>query len=1556
MVLFMVETSAPPAAAADLHAVGRNFKPAHENEYYADKMVGKFQGGPRAAELAGSSSGARLDYGAGGSGEGSSTGGSGDVAAAPGAADVSAEPRKKTAEDREAELTIKRAERILKDYEFKARGGRTHETEEALFQEMHQVLMKLLGEFSTQCENRDKALNEVDDSTLELARSSSPEVMREMRERELGPGDEYDDDEEESGHGREHGKLIKEKSGASLGDLMATQIARLGETHREGTSLLRKRMEALQKRAEDAEDALKAGKGDLMRNLERAQAEVGVLSDALRSVEDEARRMRERQRKSETVGKMQGLLQRGRGDRVGELTKLLEESRSQCHGLEEACLAIQEQAEEQQTRMGKALIAEMSAKEELQEQLALANGELAALKERNAILERENKDAKEALRGAEGMLERLHASHAEAVAQEKRRLAEEVALTGRMTVEMSQKRNLLNEMERQAAEMAEAMAAHKASNEALEKRCEEAEAKLAETRAKLVALQMRSGAAVEELKRTKESLLGNLGGASTEAQRLKVELERMQSEGERSAFEVKLLSGVVREAEATADAASGGALSRAAALEERAQAAEATAAAMTVRVEELEADLVETRFAVTCATVAQAVMTNAMGDGDYELIKTHLRSSVKDDEVRRLTDQLREAQAARDAALAALGSDAALEQIRSIVAISVLQPELRLLERAYESLESDSEAKRRDMANRLGDRLEQAEKMRLELEALRTSREDLEAQLKESEKRRRDLADRLASRLDEPTSERAVETIVPPPKPPSHEAGCQTDEVRPATPPRPPPPPPPPRPAAEQVPPEVLLELSTRLRAAQERLSRHMKLVGQLNRAIGTKTGRKSPAATSSNADATSDVIEALVECVGAIEQELGGAHAEKVASGIEDARVQLQSYSVGLRSIIRRLGRAYPTRVWDDEAAQAAAHSSPPPMSPGGTPELQPPSSAAAVIRFLEPVLESANAADDELEVRLAQIAKYEAELNSALKDAEAREARMSTPASRRSSQPATRPCTPGHAEAMASAYGFGAFESLDGVAIHPHEPIQAPSDGHAPTPQEGAARAKTPQEAPRGRRVSNAFGAVMAANSSANVFLSVYDPAKAAKAAEAAAEAASIREQLAQMNAIKEAAAQAAAPAADPISANASRRDATLALRQSEQSLMTLLASLRSSSAKELSQSETSRDPTRPGTAADAEALREERRRREEAEAGRDEAHTRRLEAEKRREDSEAQRKEAEAQAARLRDESARLRAQLGSLEARLAELSRFLEGFDPDDVKLLPELQALREEALRLRRENTEVRRALALTSPGFHGEQLPWSPRLSASTSPVITYPRLQRPATQGSQRPGASEGGLPPAPAPGSSATAGAQYGASERREAGSLPAKTVTARGMTERMRSVDEKSQRKWEAKRAQLERDRSMEVEATMRAFAAVHYTGEALAQMHTRLHVAQAPPTGPRADAVSRDAAIAGMGAGAPFPASDAPLTSLKLHELGRNRATTPVALQTQLRSGAGQMSLFAVGMVGPGTGRGAKPLSPKSPYTPQRRGEPSAGIRPSTSLPVLTMVPMGGPVSS
>jgi hypothetical protein len=32
-------------------------------------------------------------------------------------------------------------------------------------------------------------------------------------------------------------------------------------------------------------------------------------------------------------------------------------------------------------------------------------------------------------------------------------------------------------------------------------------------------------------------------------------------------------------------------------------------------------------------------------------------------------------------------------------------------------------------------------------------------------------------------------------------------------------------------------------------------------------------------------------------------------------------------------------------------------------------------------------------------------------------------------------------------------------------------------------------------------------------------------------------------------------------------------------------------------------------------------------------------------------------------------------------------------------------------------------------------------------------------------------------------------------------------------MRSVDEKSQRKWDAKRAQLERDRSMEVEATMR-----------------------------------------------------------------------------------------------------------------------------------------------
>lgn len=343
---------------------------------------------------------------------------------------------------------------------------------------------------------------------------------------------------------------------------------------------------------------------------------------------------------------------------------------------------------------------------------------------------------------------------------------------------------------------------------------------------------------------------------------------------------------------------------------------------------------------------------------------------------------------------------------------------------------------------------------------------------------------------------------------------------------------------------------------------------------------------------------------------------------------------------------------------------------------------------------------------------------------------------------------------------------------------PSEAKGDG---APGFGSAAVRGPGTLKRMMTMGNAFSAAS--------FLSV----EATKAQKAAAEAATVREQLAEMGRVRKVAEEAAgAPSAGALTDQQSRRDATLALRKSETQLMELLSGLRASAAKEIAGSEAS---TRPGTAADTG---EERRRREAAE-----------------------------------QEAERLRDEIEVLNAKIDSLQKLLEGFNPEDISAVPELLALRNEVERLRRENAQLRRSLAVVTPGFHGEQLPWSPRLQASASAAITYPRLPRSPAG---RPATSDGSVQHAASAASAAHADALADplapplATPATALGSADedgaAKTnglATARGATQRMRDEDAKRQRKWEAKRAQLEANRSMEVEATMRAFAAVHYTGE-------------------------------------------------------------------------------------------------------------------------------------
>ena len=84
---------------------------------------------------------------------------------------------------------------------------------------------------------------------------------------------------------------------------MVDQIGKLGEMHRNSAALLRAMAQKALERAANAEKALKEGRTDMERSLQRAEAETAVMADNLRSVEEEAKRMREQQRKHEVTSK-----------------------------------------------------------------------------------------------------------------------------------------------------------------------------------------------------------------------------------------------------------------------------------------------------------------------------------------------------------------------------------------------------------------------------------------------------------------------------------------------------------------------------------------------------------------------------------------------------------------------------------------------------------------------------------------------------------------------------------------------------------------------------------------------------------------------------------------------------------------------------------------------------------------------------------------------------------------------------------------------------------------------------------------------------------------------------------------------------------------------------------------------------------------------------------------------------------------------------------------------------------------------------------------------------
>ena len=121
---------------------------------------------------------------------------------------------------------------------------------------------------------------------------------------------------------------------------------------------------ALAERTARDEASAQTSGASASRQLARLESDNAALAEDLAMVEDEARRMRQRQQKFETVSKMQGLLRKGMGAAsVDELQRLLFEQRQRAERLEDAVLALQEKGEERQSGLAIALENEISTRE-----------------------------------------------------------------------------------------------------------------------------------------------------------------------------------------------------------------------------------------------------------------------------------------------------------------------------------------------------------------------------------------------------------------------------------------------------------------------------------------------------------------------------------------------------------------------------------------------------------------------------------------------------------------------------------------------------------------------------------------------------------------------------------------------------------------------------------------------------------------------------------------------------------------------------------------------------------------------------------------------------------------------------------------------------------------------------------------------------------------------------------------------------------------------------------------------------------------------------------------
>jgi hypothetical protein len=298
----------------------------------------------------------------------------------------------------------------------------------------------------------------------------------------------------------------------------------------------------------------------------------------------------------------------------------------------------------------------------------------------------------------------------------------------------------------------------------------------------------------------------------------------------------------------------------------------------------------------------------------------------------------------------------------------------------------------------------------------------------------------------------------------------------------------------------------------------------------------------------------------------------------------------------------------------------------------------------------------------------------------------------------------------------------------------------------------------------------------------------------------------------------------------------------------------------------------------------------------------------------------KAAETKRAELEMQNAALREDLASSIARAEGMAKYIESFSPDEFKMAEEMRVALERQQALETELAELRRQLNLATPGFHEPGLPWSPRLHTSVSGAILHPR-------GSKASGQKEAG---GDLPGLEETSSISVHMQKLTSPITASKSTSDVSCVPGTIRRARE-AEARWAAKRAQIEHERTSGMEATMRSFATIRYTGGACAEMHSLYDPAERPQTTGAASSpprISEEQTMEGL-----------PLPPRKAKASAKQRP-----------SGAGRVAVITAGSPGAGLAYVDQAIKlQRSPPVARSPGSTlmrvDSGLRSTASLPQL-----------